>query len=91
MKNCTMASTMNRDYPIIKIKLGDRKAKKYFDQVHKLIDPNQNEIVDYRQNGVVVNRDGVYTFHALADMDFKNWRIAFKTDITAIKNLGLIK
>jgi len=40
-------------------------------------------IIEYRNNGfVTLTNDNKYIFHALSDIEFKTWRIAFKKDIT---------
>lgn len=82
IENFTQPETINRDYAKIKADIGEKKAQKYFEQVDKLINPNEHEIVQYRKNGIVTKEGDKYTFHALGDMDMKNWRVAFKNDIT---------
>jgi hypothetical protein len=67
----------------LKTKLKGQKFEKYIRQVDKLFNPNKTNIVEYRGNGVVTHdADGKYTFHALADMDMKEWRVAWKSDVT---------
>lgn len=78
----TSADVINRDYKIIKEKIGEKKAQTYFKKVDALLNPNENNIVEYRTNGVVTKDGDAYTFHALADMDAKKWRIAFTQDVT---------
>ncbi len=80
--NFTQKQVINNGYTLIKSKLGDKKAKKYFEQADILINPNENEIVEYRENGIVTKEGDKYTFHALADMGLKTWRVAFKNDVT---------
>lgn len=82
MNNFTDSKTINEAYNRLKEKLGNKKTQKYFEQVDRLFDPNMNEIIEYRNNGIVVRQSNKYMFHALADMDLKNWRIAFVVDIT---------
>jgi predicted RNA methylase len=62
----TKPETINRDYKIIKEKLGEKKAQNYFSQVYKLVNPNQNEIAEYRTNGIVVKEGDKYLFKAIA-------------------------
>lgn len=78
----TDASVINRDYQALKEKIGEKKAKKYFEQVDRLINPNKNQVVEYRSNGVVTKQGDKFIFHALADMDMSTWRIAFTNDVT---------
>lgn len=78
ISNFTSKEVIDRGYETIKAKLGEVKAKKYFLQVDSLINPNKNEIVEYRTNGVVTKEDGNYYFNALGDTEFKTWRISAK-------------
>lgn len=78
----TEANVINDGYKNIKDKIGEKKAQKYFNQVDKLINPNENQIIEYRGNGVVTKEGDKYIFNALSDMDMKNWRVSFKNDIT---------
>jgi len=82
VKEMTTSDVINRDYKNLKDKLGEKKAQKYFEQVDKLINPNENNIVEYRENGVVTKEGDKRIFHALSDTDLKNWRIGFDRDIT---------
>lgn len=76
VSNFTPAEVINKGYNSIKEKVGEKKAQKYFEQVDKLIDPNKNQVVEYRQNGVVTKEGDKYTLHPLADMELKNWRLS---------------
>ncbi len=78
----TEAAVVNRDYKTLKEKLGEKKTKKYFENADRLINPNKNNIIEYRPNGIVTKEGDKYTFHALADTEFKKWRIASTTDVT---------
>ena len=82
IKNFTTKDVINRDYAVLKDKLGEKKAQKYFQQADRLIDPNNNTIVEYRENGIVTKEGDKYVFNALAGTDTKEWRIGFKTDVT---------
>jgi hypothetical protein len=78
----TDAKVINEGYRNLKAKIGEKKTQKYFVQVDKLINPNTNAVVEYRENGVVTKDGKIYTFHALAGQDTKQWRIAFTTDVS---------
>lgn len=82
ISNFTPKEVINEGYNTLKQKLGEKKTQKYFQQVDKLINPNENNIVEYRENGVVTKEGDKYTFHALADLDMKNWRVGFTSDIS---------
>lgn len=70
----TEAKVINDGYCDLKNRFGQRFVRKYFQQVDKLLNPNENNITEYRMNGIVTDDN---LFHALADMDMKKWRIAF--------------
>lgn len=70
----TPSATINGDYAALKEKMGEKEAKKYFQQVNRLVNPNENEIVEYRPAGVVAKRGDNYEFIPIVDMDMKQWR-----------------
>jgi hypothetical protein len=78
----TKAEVLNREWDKMKEKLGEKKARKYFDQVEALIPQLKNEIIECRTNGVVVKEGGKYMLYVLGDMELKKWRIAHKLDVT---------
>jgi len=78
----TPAKVISKFHKAFNEKIGGKKADKYFNQAHRLINPNENEVVEYREDGIVTKEGDKYTFHALADLDQKEWRIAFKNDVT---------
>lgn len=61
----------------ISAKLGN-KAKKYFEQVNRLFNPNKVKIIEYRTNGVITEENGRPVFNGLGDTDFKNWRVSWR-------------
>lgn len=76
MKNFTPVISEVKGRKELKERLGVKKALNYFKQVDRLINPNENEIIEYRTNGVVVKEGDKYIFKALIDMDYKVWKIA---------------
>ncbi|MFA5154131.1 MAG: DUF5661 family protein, partial [Clostridia bacterium] len=78
----TEAVIVNKGWREIKAKLGERKARKYFEQVDILFNPNKVNIVEYRVSGVITKENGKYIFNALSDTDFKKWRVSFTNDIS---------
>jgi hypothetical protein len=78
----TKTDTINKAYRELKEKIGEKKAQKYFEQVDRLMPPLRNEIVDYRENGIVVKQGGKYIFHALIDTSTKKWGLGFTSDVS---------
>ena len=76
MQNFTESSKVNEMWQGLKGKYGEKTAKKIYDQATRLFNPNQNDIVEIRANGVVLNRDGKKIFKAFTDTDMKQWRVA---------------
>lgn len=81
IKDFTPTKVINEQHRKLKAKLGTRKFNKYREQVDRLINPNKNEIIEYRPSGVVVRKGNNYIFKALADMELKTWRIAFERNV----------
>lgn len=80
--NYTKIDVINKGWQNLKAKIGEKKAKKYFEQADRLINPNEHNIVEYRESGIITKEKDKYTFHALSDMSFKQWRIGFKIDVS---------
>ena len=78
----TQASVINRDYAFLKEKMGEKGVKNYFKQADRLIDPNKNEIVEYRYAGVVVKKGEWYSFIPFVDTDMKSWRLGKPWDVS---------
>jgi hypothetical protein len=74
--------SQNEGYNALKEKVGEKAARKYFEQVDRLFPPYTSNVVEYRENGVVTKDGDKYTFHALADKETKQWRVGFKSDVT---------
>jgi hypothetical protein len=83
LEKSTSAKVINDGYTKLKEKIGEKKARKYFDQVNKLIDPNKNEVAEYRENGVVVKDGDKYIFKPLLDTNLKEWRLGKFNDKTS--------
>lgn len=78
----TKTEVINRDYGVLKKKLGEKKARKYFEQADRLVNPNQNNIVEYRENGIVIKQGDQYLFKGFADQNLKDWRLVYEVDVT---------
>lgn len=79
----TPVAVIDQGYLALKAKCGEKWTGKYFEQVDRLIDPNENEVVEYRHAGVVTKEGDRYIFNPLMDMDLKVWRLSSaKTDVT---------
>lgn len=74
LKETDRIRIQNEGYRAIKAKEGERFARKYFEQVDKLFNPRDENIIEYRRNGVVIKEGDKYTFHAISDTDLKTWR-----------------
>jgi len=68
---------LNKIVKAVTAKLGN-KAKKYFEQVDRLFNPNKVKIIEYRTNGVITEENGRPVFNGLGDTDLKNWRISWR-------------
>lgn len=79
----TNANTLNKEYAKLKEKYGNKEAKKIYDNAIRLVNPNTNEIVEIRGNGVVTKEGDKYIFRPYLDTDFKTWRLGTrKNDVT---------
>lgn len=82
IENFTPVEVINDGWRKMKEKMGERKAKKYFEQADRLMNPNQNEIVEYRTNGIVTREGGKYMFYPIGGTDYKNWWLLSKMDVS---------
>lgn len=78
----TSVEVQNAGWRKMKEKLGERKARKYFDQANRLMNPNEHAIVEYRTNAIVAKEGGKYMWYPLIGMDYKNWWLGEKMDIS---------
>lgn len=83
----TEAKDLNAIYAAVKAKHGDKKGGKLYDTAIRLVNPNQNQIVEIRSNGVVVKEGEKYIFKPFTDTDLtpisqEKWKIGKGWDIT---------
>ncbi len=71
----TPIEIINRDYNFFKNRMTPRYLKKYFEQADLLINPKDNEIVEYRANCIITKESGKYFVNFLGDTDLKKWRL----------------
>ena len=74
-KEITDLKVYNSEVEKIKSQLGDRAFKKYYEQLNRLVNINQENVVQLRKNGIVLKEGDKYVFKAFADTDLKNWRL----------------
>jgi hypothetical protein len=83
-KSFTQSEQLNKLFSDVKEKYGDKKGSGIYDAAIRLINPNQNEIVEIRSNGVIVKQDDKFTFKPFANTDAnaKKWTLGKDMDIT---------
>lgn len=81
----TEGKDLNKIYRDLKEKYGDKNGADIYTAGTRLVNPNENTIVEIRSNGVVVKDGDRYLFKAFTDTDFnhKKWRLTNKDiDVT---------
>lgn len=80
----TESAVLNKIYAGLKGKHGDKKAAKLYETAIRLVNPNKNEIIEIRGNGVVVKEDGKYILKPFGNTDSnsKKWTLYQGMDIS---------
>ena len=83
-KEFTEGKDLNRVFAESKKKYGDKEGSKYNDVVNRLVNPNQNTIIEVRSNGVVVKEGDKYLLKPFTNTDanYKKWELARPLDVT---------
>jgi len=74
MKEMTKLEVRKRDWAILAQKNPIRWVEKYFRNIDRIWPDIQYDIAEYRQNGVVIKKNGKYYFNPVSDTDLKEWR-----------------
>ena len=84
LNNFTPSKELNIIYAGLKQKYGDKKATKLYDAAVRLVNPNQNTIVEIRIAGVVVKEANKYILKPFGNTDAnsKKWTLYKDVDIT---------
>lgn len=81
----TEGKYLNAIYGNTKAKYGDKKGSQYYDAATRLVNPNENTIVEVRSNGVVVFENGKYLLKPFTNTDanYKKWELTSRPlDVT---------
>jgi hypothetical protein len=83
-KEFTEGKDLNRIFAESKKKYGDKEGSKYNDVVNRLVNPNQNTIIEVRSNGVVVKEGDKYLLKPFTNTDanYKKWELSRPLDVT---------
>ena len=84
IENFTEGVELNKIFANSKEKYGDKEGSKYNDVANRLVNPNQNTIIEVRSNGVVIKRGEKYLLLPFTNTDanFKKWQLAAPLDVT---------
>ena len=80
----TESKDMNRMYADLKKKYGDKKGANIYSAADRLVNPNTNEIIEIRGNGVVVKEGNKYILKPFTNTDFghKKWALGKGLDVS---------
>lgn len=81
----TESKDLNRIFKVSKEKYGEKKGSKYNEAANRLVNPNQNTIIEVRSNGVVVKRGEKYFLLPFTNTDanYKKWNLGSRAlDVT---------
>lgn len=80
----TDGKDLNAVFAATKTKYGEKEGAKYNDAANRLVNPNENNIIEVRSNGVVVKENGKYMFKPFTNTDanYKKWQLGKPMNIT---------
>ncbi|HQG79308.1 MAG TPA: GNAT family N-acetyltransferase, partial [bacterium] len=80
----TEAKDLNKIYADLKTKYGDKKGSALYEVANRLVNPNENTIVEIRSNGVVVKEGDKYILKPFGNTDanMKKWTLYKGLDVT---------
>jgi len=83
-KGFTEGKDLNKIFADLKSKYGDKKGSALYDVANRLVNPNENTIVEVRGNGVVVKEGGKYILKPFGNTDAnpKKWTLYKGMDVT---------
>lgn len=83
-KRFTEGKDLNEIYANLKSKYGDKKGAALYEVANRLVNPNQNKIIEIRSNGVVVKEGEKYLLKPFGNTDAnpKKWTLYKGLDVT---------